>query len=173
MTKRRVSVAQLQGSSATESVTSQVPPRVGATGRIQTQALSVRIQRSPCLHARGSEDPRRTSREKGSRPPCPMLHPLTPHPPATQTQTCPHSKLGISSKQGNRRYQRPLFPSCSFRSLLLFPRPATAVPAVIVPLQERGWRARGSLGRICPALPPAGSVILTSHLASLSLGFLP
>ena len=53
------------------------------------------------------------------------------------------------------------------------PRPATAVPAVIVPLQERGWRARGSLGRIwVPALPPAGSVILTSHLASLSLGFL-
>lgn len=166
-------MAQPQGSSATESVTLSgtapgwEPPDDPDTG-------------SECSHPEVSPSPRfvaakTQTNQSGKKAPASVVRCTTllhRTPPATQTQTfrTPNSGSPASKATAGTNSLCSLHTPSAPRPS---PPPATAVPAVIVPLQKRGWRARGSLGQIwVPALPPAGSVILTSHLASLSLGSL-
>lgn len=110
----------------------------------------------PVSTLRGSEDPDEPVGEKSSGLRGPMCHPLTPHPSSHPNPDVPHSKLGISGKQGNRRYRWPMLPSHFLHS-----PPRSHLPQLclgsLFPCKSE-WRSCSCLGQIwVPAVPLAGS----------------
>ena len=92
-------------------------------------------------------------------------------PPATQTQTFRTPNSGSPASKATAGTDGLCYPTVPLLPALH--PPATAVPGVIVPLQEQEWGSHSSLGHIwVQAVPLAGPVTVTNHLTSLSLSFL-
>lgn len=150
-----------EGTGGLRACPSQVPPPGGSRRTIQTRAPSARIRRSPRLHASWPRRPRRTSRGKRRRPPwsdAPPSYTALLQPPKPS-----RSALQIQDLQPTRRPQVPTHRLCHPRSSIP-PPPASAVPGVVVPLQEPEWGSPRPVGRLgVLALPLTGPETVASH----------
>lgn len=158
---------QLRGLLGTESVTLSgtapgwEPPDDPDTG---SECSHPEVSPSPRFVAAKTQTNQSGKKASASVVRCSAL--LHRTPPATQTQTfrTPNSgspaNKATSGTNGLCHPTRPPFP---------LPPPATAVPGVIVPLQEQQWGSHSSVGRIWVlALPLTGPETLASRLTNLS-----
>lgn len=159
-------LGQFQGPSGTESVTLSgtapgwEPPDDPDTG---SECSHPEVSPSPRFVAAKTQTNQSGKKASASVVRCATL--LHRTPPATQTQTFRTPNSGSPASKATAGTDGPCHPTL-LRLPAIHP-PATAVPWVIVPLQEREWRSHSSLGRIwVPSVLLAGPLTMASHLTS-------